>query len=116
MYAIDPNQSQYSNAYRMAERRVKAKVGFYWHLASYLVVNAMLIGIYLLSALAAGELYYPWFVWVMGPWGVGLIFNYLAVFVFNEGGNQTQQMIENEMRRMGYYNPTQQNQYPTDKQ
>lgn len=109
MYNLNPESMydpQYQAAYKEAERRVKAKIGFYWNLASYVIVNGMLIAIYLLTTMAAGGLYYPWFVWPMFGWGIGLMFHFLGVFVFS-GANSEQtrrRMIEEEMRRMGLYN------------
>ena len=99
---------QYMAAYRQAERRVKAKIGFYWHLASYVLVNGFLIIIYLITGLIPGFYTYPWFVWPMFGWGIGLLFHFLAVFI---SGNTTSEenrrrMIEAEMRRMGAYPPT----------
>lgn len=102
MYTYEPGKPQYDNAYRLAERRVRAKIGFYWHLASYLIVNGMFLAIYLLSAIAADGLYYPWFIWIMIPWGVGLMFNFLSVFVFGEASSSLKQrLMEDEMRKMG---------------
>jgi len=103
VYNYDPNSAEYREAYRRAEQRVRAKVGFYWHLTSYILVNGMLIAIYLLTTLAVGELYYPWFVWPMAGWGIGLLFHFMGVFVF--GGSRSEdtrrRMIEEELRRMG---------------
>lgn len=102
MYNYESNRSEYDRAYRMAERRVKAKMGFYWHLTVYLIINGMFLAIYFLSSLAAGDLYYPWPIWPMAGWGIGLIFNFLAVFVFGEGANSMQQrLLDEEMRKMG---------------
>jgi uncharacterized membrane protein YecN with MAPEG domain len=50
-----------------ARRRVQAKRDFASHLVVYLVVNAMLVGIW---AVTGG---YFWPAWVMGLWGVGLV-------------------------------------------
>lgn len=113
MYNSDVNGMQYSQAYQMASRRVKAKMGFYGHLASYVVVNGMLIGIYLLTAIAAGGLYYPWFVWPMLGWGIGLAFHFLGAFVFSSADSpyNRQRMIEEEMRKMGNSYPS----VPTDR-
>jgi hypothetical protein len=101
---LDP---QYQAAYRKAEQRVKAKLGFYWHLASYVIVNGLLILIYLATGPIPGFYTYPWFVWPMFGWGVGLLFHFLGVFVFsgNNSDNARRRMIEEEMRRMGAYNP-----------
>jgi len=64
-----------------ARRRVRARRGFYSHLATYLIVNTFLV---LIWAFASGA-GYPWFLWVMGGWGIGLLWNFLAVFVFSKG-------------------------------
>jgi hypothetical protein len=103
MYNADVNSYEYQEAYRRAERRVKAKLGFYWHLASYVIVNGLLIGIYLLTTIATTGFYYPWFVWPMAGWGIGLMFHFLGVYVFPSADNAAtrQRMIEEEMRRMG---------------
>ena len=92
-------------AYRQAERRVKAKMGFYWHLASYVLVNGFLITIYLLTSWADNGFYYPWFIWPLLGWGIGLFFNFLAVYVFPDTPASRQRMIEKELNTMGtgYY-------------
>jgi hypothetical protein len=102
MYNYDANSVEYREAYRQAERRVKAKLGFYWHFSVYLIINGLLIGIYLLTTLAAG-FYYPWFVWPMAGWGIGILFHFLGVFVFpgDNSGNIRRKMIEEELRKMG---------------
>lgn len=99
-YYYDPQ----AEAYRQAERRVKAKMGFYWHLASYLLVNGFLITIYLLTSWANNDFYYPWFIWPLLGWGIGLFFNFLAVFVFPDTPASRQRMIEKELGTMGVSN------------
>lgn len=102
-----PNEQQYQAAYRQAERRVRAKLGFYWHLASYVLVNGLLIIIYLITGPVTGFYTYPWFVWPMFGWGIGLLFHFLGTFVFSNvsSDDNRQRMIEAEMRRMGAYPP-----------
>lgn len=103
MYPYNPNNMESDPSYRQAVHRVKAKVGFYQHLTSFLLVNGMLIGIYLLSSLAAGALYYPWFIWPLLGWGIGLAFHFMSVFVFGSVSSpyNRQKLIEAEMRKMG---------------
>jgi hypothetical protein len=98
-YYYDPQ----TEAYRQAERRVKAKLGFYWHLASYVVVNGFLITIYLVTSWADNGLYYFWPIWPLLGWGVGLFFNFLAVFVFPDTPASRQKMIEKELGTMSNY-------------
>ncbi|MFC1914216.1 2TM domain-containing protein [Chloroflexota bacterium] len=79
--------------YEEASRKVKAKKGFYGGLATYLVVNVVLIVIWALSGQG-----YIWFLWPLGIWGVFVIGDYLRVFVFGKGSDQ--QAIEKEAEKM----------------
>lgn len=103
----NPGDQQYQTAYRQAERRVKAKLSFYWHLASYVLVNGLLIIIYLVTGPLPGFYTYPWFIWPMFGWGIGLLFHFLGTFVFSNVSSEDsrRRMIEEEMRRMGAYPP-----------
>jgi len=58
-----------------ALKRVKAKRDFRTHVATYVIVNAMLVGVWALSG--AG---YFWPIWVIAAWGVGLALNAWAVY------------------------------------
>jgi hypothetical protein len=81
---------------QLAERRVAAKKGFFTHLATYLVINALLFVIW---AVNSGG--YLWFLWVAGFWGIGLIFHALNVFLFpKEGGDWEQNEIRKEMDKI----------------
>ncbi|WJW70453.1 2TM domain-containing protein (plasmid) [Candidatus Chlorohelix allophototropha] len=102
------NDQSYLNAYQAAEKRVKAKIGFKWHLASYLVVNSFLIVAYLLSCWDGSNWNwsYPWFVWTLGGWGIGVMFNFLAVYIFPDNHVTNQKMIGQELQRMGVASPT----------
>ena len=95
----------YNAAYRQAEKRVRAKLDFYTHLAVYVLVNGFLIIIYLTTGPIPGWYNYPWFVWSMFGWGIGLLFHYLAVFMTSHPNHEDtrRRMIEAEMRRMGTY-------------
>lgn len=61
---------------RMAIERLKNRRSFGQHVVSYLVVNAMLIGIW--AATGAG---YFWPAWVLGFWGIGLVMHAWTAFV-----------------------------------
>lgn len=58
-----------------AIERLKAKRDFRANVFSYLVINAILVGIW--AATGAG---YFWPIWVMLGWGVGLVFHAWTVF------------------------------------
>ncbi|MFC1952622.1 2TM domain-containing protein [Chloroflexota bacterium] len=80
--------------YKEAKKRVEAKRGFYNHLIVYMVVNVMLIIIWVFP----GGGGYPWFLWPLGGWGIGLIMNFIRVFVWPSGGDKT--AIEKEVEKM----------------
>jgi len=64
-------------AYLRAQKKVKKIVGFYWHLASYVIVNIFLI---LMIGRADANF------WSFGTfstaifWGIGLFFHFFSVF------------------------------------
>jgi len=85
-----------------AEKRVEEKKGFYWDLGAYVIVNAGLFAIWLLTG--AG---YPWFVWPVLGWGIGLVFHFLSVFVFGHNNSWHQRQVEKEMERLRQQNKSQ---------
>jgi hypothetical protein len=62
---------------RKARLRAEAKLGFYIHLVVYVGVNAMLFLIWLYTG---GLSVFPWFVFPLVFWGIGLVAHYLTVF------------------------------------
>lgn len=81
-------------AYEKAKKRVEAKIGFYIHLAAYVVVNILLIISNLLTS--TQEL---WFRWPLIGWGIGIFFHALGVFAFTERSSIKERMIEKEMKK-----------------
>ncbi len=79
--------------YEEAKARVKAKRNFWGSLIFYAVVNIICFFIW---AMNGGG--YPWFLWVLGPWGVLVILHYLRVFVF--GGKSEISAIEKEAEKI----------------
>ena len=74
-----------------ALKRVRAKVGFYWHFLCFVLVNAALVAI--------NQSYTPehtWFIWPLAGWGAALLLHAFAVF---QGRGMTDDMIEAEVRR-----------------
>jgi len=74
-----------------AVKRVKAKRDFKNHLAVYLIVNIMLVGIWAFSG--AG---YFWPIWVLLGWGIGLALNGWTVYFQRP---ITEDDIQREMER-----------------
>lgn len=61
--------------YQEAKKRVEEIKGFYIHLVTFIVVNAVLAAINLLTSPE-----YLWFIWPIIGWGVGLIIHAFSVF------------------------------------
>lgn len=80
--------------YEEAKKRVEEKKGFYIHLTVYIAVNIMLVLIWAFST-GGG---FPWFVFPLGGWGIGLLFHYLGVFVFDRKSDRA--AIEKEAEKM----------------
>lgn len=84
--------------YRRARKKVKAKKGFFYHLASYAIVIGFLFCLNLVTS--------PFDMWWIFPamgWGVGLAFHYLGVFGFpflNIGSEEWEEKeMEKELRK-----------------
>lgn len=64
-------------AYLRAQKKVKSLIGFYWHFASYVIVNIFIISMIVING---GEF------WSFGTfataffWGIGLFFHFLGVY------------------------------------
>jgi hypothetical protein len=81
--------------YAKARKRVEEKKGFISHLVVYIVVNVGLILIWAFSGRG-----YPWFVWPLGGWGIGLIFHFLGVFFFGKETGWEKNEVEKEAERI----------------
>ncbi len=84
-------------AYQKARDKVNAKIALFFHLATYIIVNILLIIINLRT--------YPqylWFKWPLLGWGIGLFFHALGVSVFFYGETAIkikERLIEKEMKK-----------------
>ena len=65
-----------------AERIVENKIGFYIHLVVYILVNSMFV---LMWIYADGINSFPWFIFIMIPWAIGLVAHYVGVFLSPTG-------------------------------
>jgi hypothetical protein len=91
-----PNELPEEEVYRLARQRVEEKKGFYIHLTVYIFVNILLIIIWFFTG--AG---FPWFIFPLGGWGIGILFHFLGVFVFSRGGGAWEKReIEKEADRI----------------
>ncbi|MDN3493394.1 2TM domain-containing protein [Winogradskyella bathintestinalis] len=103
-YKIEPyNENEGSRnfkkeeAYLRAKKKVDAIVGFYWHLAVYIIVNLFLI---ILIGVNAGFNGFGTYATALF-WGIGLMFHFLGVFgpTFLFGKNWENKKIEKYMEK-----------------
>ena len=80
--------------YEQAKKRVEARKGFFIHLIVYICVNILLIIIWAFVA-GAG---FPWFIFPLVGWGIGLLFHGLGVFAFGKKSDST--AIEKEVEKI----------------
>jgi hypothetical protein len=81
-----------------AVRRIKARRDFRGHLLVYVAVNILLILIWLTTAVKAGA-WYPWFVFPLAGWGIGVAAHAWAVYG-SPSRPITQEAIADEIERM----------------
>jgi len=61
---------------KRVRKRVKNIREFYTHIVVYLMVNALLVVIWHFTG--GG---FPWFVFVLGGWGIGIVLHWYTVFI-----------------------------------
>jgi len=78
---------------RLAQRRAKAKLGFYGHALVYLLVIS---GLGLLS-FSQGK---AWALWPAVGWGIGLLMHGLRVFGVGPGSAMRERLVERERAQL----------------
>lgn len=78
----------------LARKRVQARMGFIIHLAMYVVANAGMFGVWYLTGRG-----YPWFMWPMLGWGIGILAHAIGLFV-GPGSPAERRAIDREVRRL----------------
>jgi len=79
--------------YKLAKKRVEEIQGFYWNLASYVIVNLFFT---FLDLKDDGQ--YSWAFWPLVGWGIGVVFHGLETFGFNSY-SWKDRMIRKELER-----------------
>ena len=79
--------------YKEAKQRVKARKDLYSHIVVYICVNAFLI---ILWAVTGAN--YPWFVFPLGGWGIGLAFHIIDVTFWQRKSDR--EAIEKEAEKI----------------
>lgn len=60
----------------------KKRASFKTHLTTYLVVNGFLWALWVFQSRGDSRVDYPWPIWTTLGWGIGLVFHYLAAYVY----------------------------------
>jgi fatty acid desaturase len=82
-----------------AEKHVDAVIGFRQHLLVYVIVNTFLILIWLVVALiAGGGSWFPWFIFPLAGWGIGLIMH--AWGVFGQSEDKREKLVQRQVEKM----------------
>ena len=89
-----PIQMTEEEIYEEAKKRVEEKRGFLTHLAVYVAVNIFLVIIWAFP----GDRGFPWFIFPLGGWGIGIVCHFLGTFVF--GGTSGRTAIEKEAEKI----------------
>jgi hypothetical protein len=77
----------------LAERRADAKMSFRTHLLAYVLVNAGLVAINLLTS--PGSF---WAIWPMLGWGLGVVAH--GVAVYTDTGDMRERAVQAELERL----------------
>jgi len=73
-----PAKNTDDEIYEEAKKIVEEKKGFRTHFIVYLCVNALLVIIWAVTGRG-----FPWFVFPLGGWGIGVLFHFLNIYVFS---------------------------------
>ena len=90
-----PTSMSEEELYNLARKRVEEKKGFYTHFAVYIVVNILLVAIWAWTGDG-----FPWFIFPLGGWGIGILFHFLGVFVFSKETGWERRAMEKEVERL----------------
>jgi uncharacterized integral membrane protein len=79
---------------QLAKRRVKQKMGFYIHLAVFVLVN---LGLAAINLLGGGQ---RWHLWPLAGWGLGLAIHGIVTFASLRGEGVRERMLDDELERL----------------
>ena len=78
-----------------ARKNVAAKKAWFMNFFMYLVVNAVLIIIWVVMGRG-----YPWFLWVLGGWGIAVVAHFISVFFGNRPTDWERRETDKEAERI----------------
>ncbi len=80
---------------RLAHKRARAKMGWYFHLTVYIVVN-----LFLFVVSYYGFRSRPWNLYPALGWGLGLLLHGASVFLLSSGSGIGESMVQRERERL----------------
>ena len=90
---MEINQKYTKEEYKTAKKRVEEIQGFYWNLASYIIVNLF----FTFLDLRDGD--YDWAFWPLVGWGIGVFFHAIETFGFFNSQSWKDRMVQKELER-----------------
>ncbi|MDP3618434.1 MAG: 2TM domain-containing protein [Ramlibacter sp.] len=87
---------------RLAHKRAAAKLGWYFHLAIYILVNSFLFALAYFGLRSR-----PWSVYPLLGWGLGLALHGASVFLIGKGSNLREKLVQQERDRLQRQNDAQ---------
>ncbi|SMC76801.1 2TM domain-containing protein [Moheibacter sediminis] len=95
---MENNKNYSTEEYLAAKKAVEERLGFYVHLAAYILVNGYFV---FLSVRSGG---YFWAIWPMVGWGIGLAFHGIGVFGFFNNNSWKDKQIHKELEKRRKFN------------
>jgi serine/threonine protein kinase len=93
-YSLKKISDENPQAYKRAEKRVKAKMKFYKHLSFYIFINSLLLLINLLTSIKT-----LWFIWPLMVFTVPLGFHAFKIFVLPDHHLMRERLMETELKK-----------------
>ena len=90
-----PPEMSEEEIYEVARKRVRQKKDFYNHLVIYVIINTLLVIIWALTSRG-----YPWFVWPLAGWGIGILFHAADVYIFHKESAWEKREVEKEVDKL----------------
>ncbi len=92
--AVSPAPAREGSLEARARKRVRARNDFLVHVLLFVFGNAGMFVIWLLTGAR-----YPWFLWVLVAWGLGLVGHALTLF-WGPESEREERAVERELARM----------------
>ncbi|MFA7687180.1 MAG: 2TM domain-containing protein [Moheibacter sp.] len=90
---METNKNYSTEEYLSAKKVVEDRLGFYVHLAAYVLMNAFFL---FLNFRKEGQF---WAIWPIAGWGIGLLFHGVSVFGFFNKSEWKNKQIKKQLEK-----------------